>query len=151
MLLVVSFNTTVMKLTVLSSSTTSSMLALLHVNVSFFCRLINVILLLSVNVVISFNTSTMEADCPLRLYHRLTARTRSCQWYVIGSSSARMHLAKWPFAWRWVSTKCSFGFISTCRSMICFGWAYSSFYLFTQLRILRMANHDKVLVLLDLS
>ena len=138
--MVISFNTTVMKLTVLSSSTTNSLLAL-HVNVSFFYRLINVILLLSVNLVVSFNTSTMEADCPLRLYHRLTARTRSCQWYVIGSSNARMHLAKWPFAWRWVTTKCSFGFISTCCSMICFGWTYSSFYLFTQLRILRMANH----------
>ena len=149
--MVVSFNTSVTKLTVLSSSTTSSLLALLHVNVSFFYRLINVIILLSVNVVVSFNTSTMEADWPLWLYHRLTARTCSCQWYVIVGSSARMHLAKWPFAWRWVSTKCSFGFISTCRSMICFGWAYSSFYLFTQLRILRMANHDKVLVLLDLS
>ena len=149
--MVVSFNTTIMRLTVLSSSTTRSLLALLHVNVSFFYRLINVIILLSVNVVVSFNTSTMEADWPLWLYHRLTARTCSCQWYVIGSSSARMHLAKWPFAWRWVTTKCSFGFISTCCSMICFGWAYSSFYLFPRLRILRMANHDKILVLLDLS
>ena len=79
MLLVVSFNTTTMRLTVLSSSTTSSLIALLHVNVSFFYRLINVIILLSVNVVVSFNTSTMEADCPLRLYHRLTARTPPCQ------------------------------------------------------------------------
>ena len=109
MLLVVSFNTTVMKLTVLSNSTTSSLLALLHVNVSFFCRLINVIIFLSINVVVSFNTFTTEADCPLRLYHRLTARAPPCQWYVTGSSgSARMHLAKWTFAWRWVSTKCSF-------------------------------------------
>ena len=38
-----------------------------------------------------------------------------------------------------------------CRSMIFFGWAYSSFYLFPQLWILRMANHDQVLVPVDLS
>ena len=93
----------------------------------------------------------MEADCPLQLYYRLTARAPPCQWYVTGSSNAKMHLARWPFAWRWVSTKVSFGFISMCRFMIFFGWAYSSFYLFPQLWILRMANHDQVLVPVDLS
>ena len=71
----------------------------------------------------------MEADCPLQLYYRLTACAPPCQWYVTGSSSAKMHLARWPFAWRWVSTKVSFGFISMCRSMIFF-WMGLFFLLF---------------------
>ena len=40
----------------------------------------------------------MEADCPLQLYYRLTAHAPPCQWYVTASSSAKMHLARWPFA-----------------------------------------------------